>query len=420
MDKLQNYFDLKEGRVKLFFSLTIIALVLLSWLGLIDDISTDYIDSALIQATVAFGTARMLNALISVMQSTSVEFSFFVTGGSIGIGQLLDPINDLVEQYSSLMKLSIGSLVIQKVLLLIVSDTLFKVLITLSGLALLISIHRETQGAVNLLMKTFVFMCFLRFALVLVVALNGLVDNHFLFDQTRQDMASLEALPVEVESMKLEGLSSEEIEAAAQEATAMLDERSAALDVARAEAETSLSEVNKTLAEAEENLATLEAELTQIQRLNPFAREEQHTAALDRVSNLRTEHRDLSRVLTTLQADSEKIEKERLALAEAGMGERTGLWDSISGGVSGIGSSLAKYGNPATYMDMQVRFEAAIDTMVRVMSLFVLRTLILPLLFFFMLLKGFRLIWGIDARELLSKGKRDKTTEPSPLPQAQG
>lgn len=52
---------------------------------------------------VSFATARTLNAVISVVQGTQVELQPGGVGMTFTPGQVLDPINDLVEQFSLLM-----------------------------------------------------------------------------------------------------------------------------------------------------------------------------------------------------------------------------------------------------------------------------------------------------------------------------
>ena len=195
---------LLKGRGRVIVMAVVLVLMLVSWLGVIDRASTEYIDSSLVQASVAFGVAKLLNALISMLQSVEVEVSMITFSGSLGLGELLDPFNDLVEDYSSLMKLSIGSLLIQKLLLGIISDLFFKVLLTLSGALVLVSLLRPSLAGFNQLVRLFAFLVFLRFALVLVVALNGVVGEYFLADQSNQGIASLEALPSKVEARDLE------------------------------------------------------------------------------------------------------------------------------------------------------------------------------------------------------------------------
>lgn len=195
---MQGIIDLSRPGTRALLVGLVVLCVGLSWLGLLDARCSEYVDGSLLQAGLAFATARGLNALISVMQSTTLSFSLFA-GVQVTLGELLDPFNDLVEQYSSMMKLAIGSLVIQKVLLDIVSDMLFKVLLSLSGLLLAGSVLLRSALWTNWLMKIFALLLFLRFALVLAVALNGLVDRVYIADQTRAELAVLGSVSTEIE-----------------------------------------------------------------------------------------------------------------------------------------------------------------------------------------------------------------------------
>lgn len=62
-----------------------------------------HLEANLTRAVALFGTARALNAAISVLQSAEVTGSVVVAQGSISPGQALDPVNDLVERFSAVM-----------------------------------------------------------------------------------------------------------------------------------------------------------------------------------------------------------------------------------------------------------------------------------------------------------------------------
>ncbi len=74
-----------------------------AWFAPLDITASRYAESGLQRALVSFATARTLNAVISVVQGTQVA----VQPGGVGVtftpGQALDPVNDLVEQFSLLM-----------------------------------------------------------------------------------------------------------------------------------------------------------------------------------------------------------------------------------------------------------------------------------------------------------------------------
>ena len=70
---------------------------------------TRYLDSALLKATASFALARGLNGIITVVQESSVSAGVIVEG-NVAVGQILDPVNDLVEGFSWVMLASIISL----------------------------------------------------------------------------------------------------------------------------------------------------------------------------------------------------------------------------------------------------------------------------------------------------------------------
>ncbi len=111
-------------------------LTILSWAGSLDKYSDDYTNSAIIQAGSAYAVARGINATVSVLQTSTVSASAGVGvtgGGSIMIGEFLDPLNDLIERFSEVMTVALGSLVMQKVLITIAANKLFSGLLTLLG-----------------------------------------------------------------------------------------------------------------------------------------------------------------------------------------------------------------------------------------------------------------------------------------------
>lgn len=74
-----------------------------AWLAPLDSSASGYAQAGLKRALVTFATARALNAVISVMQGTEVAVQPAGVGVVLTPGQVLDPVNDLVEQFSALM-----------------------------------------------------------------------------------------------------------------------------------------------------------------------------------------------------------------------------------------------------------------------------------------------------------------------------
>ena len=156
----------------------LIAAVLLvclgAWTGLLDNFAADYIKKSFRDTGIIFGTAMGINALISVLQGTELDLIFL----SFSVGELLDPINDLVERFSSVMTVAMASIFIQKLLLETVSSFWFNIAATLSGAMVIIALLLGKKAV--LIWRFFLFVVFLRFALSLVVAGNMWVDRTFL------------------------------------------------------------------------------------------------------------------------------------------------------------------------------------------------------------------------------------------------
>lgn len=92
-------------------------MILGSWLAPLDPPAAQQVDAGLKRALVTFATARALNAVISVAQGTEVSVQPLGFGVNFTPGQLLDPVNDLVEQFSNLMLMASVAFGVQKVLI---------------------------------------------------------------------------------------------------------------------------------------------------------------------------------------------------------------------------------------------------------------------------------------------------------------
>ena len=87
--------DLKkrfEGNVVM--TIAIVLIVLVSQFRLIDGYVENYTDESIKRGAIVFATARGINALVSMAQSTTVEVGFIVSG-SVSIGEILDPLNEV-------------------------------------------------------------------------------------------------------------------------------------------------------------------------------------------------------------------------------------------------------------------------------------------------------------------------------------
>lgn len=162
-----------------------VLLVLLAWTGSLDGLSQSYVGDSLVDAGIIYGTARGINALVSALQGTELDM-WLVT---FSIGELLDPVNDVIERFSAVMTVAITSLVIQRLILVIVSDQTFTIALTALAAASLIAFLIGRAWGARALARTFLVVAFLRFSLALVVLANLWVDRAFLPDSTSAEHA---------------------------------------------------------------------------------------------------------------------------------------------------------------------------------------------------------------------------------------
>ena len=91
--------------------------VVVSSVTSVDRYAREDLDSLFRRALVTFALARTLNGLISVVQGTEVALQPAGIGVTLTPGEILDPVNDLVERFSWIMLAATISLGIQQVLL---------------------------------------------------------------------------------------------------------------------------------------------------------------------------------------------------------------------------------------------------------------------------------------------------------------
>ena len=169
----------------------IVLLVALSSTHLADDYVDDYTGESIRNAALTYASARGINALVSVLQSSEIEAGVVVSG-SMTIGEVLDPLNDMIERFSTVMTWVLASLAAQKVLLLLASHLLFLYLVAVLGVSALLLLYCGSARAQRLAFRCFLVVAFVRFALGFAVALNSGADYLFLQQQLESNTQQIE------------------------------------------------------------------------------------------------------------------------------------------------------------------------------------------------------------------------------------
>lgn len=155
--------------MKILITLLLIVISFFSLFTTIDESVMIIYSENFDRAVYSFAIAKGLNAIISVLQSSEVSASFFV-GATVGIGQILDPINDLVERFSWVMLVSSVSIGMQHLLLVLGKSMFIKILLLVSVLFTLLCLWmRKLDKSIIFVfsIKLFIFLFILRFGAVI-------------------------------------------------------------------------------------------------------------------------------------------------------------------------------------------------------------------------------------------------------------
>lgn len=160
-------------------ALFMLAAVACAWLAPLDAPAAGQVDAGLKRALISFASARALNAVISVAQGTELSVQPLGVGVTLTPGQLLDPVNDLIEKFSTLMLAASVAFGVQKAL--IAMGGWWAVSLVLSAVALGWAwLYLRQQAIPAWLSRALVIALMLRFAIPVVTLGTDLLWQKFL------------------------------------------------------------------------------------------------------------------------------------------------------------------------------------------------------------------------------------------------
>ena len=183
-------------------ALAALLIVACSWYPPVQDLANDQVDAGLKRAVVSFASARALNAAISVLQGTAVSAQPLGVGVTFTLGEVLDPINDLVERFSEWMLIASVAFGVQKMLLLIGSHWAVSALV--SALAVLWALLFVYRRSPLWLSRLLVVLLMVRFAIPVVTLGSDFVFRQILADDYAQSQAYLELAARQVDQQAQE------------------------------------------------------------------------------------------------------------------------------------------------------------------------------------------------------------------------
>ena len=173
-----------------------IVIVVCSWYPPIQNIANAQVDAGLKRALISFASARTLNAVISVVQGTEFSMQPLGVGVTLTIGQVLDPINDLVEQFSSVMLVASVAFGVQKALLLIGAHWLISTLV--SGFAVAWAVLYHLQKSPNWLSSVMLVLVMIRFTIPMVTIGSDLIFQQLMAKDYQEQQSRLDVTTREI------------------------------------------------------------------------------------------------------------------------------------------------------------------------------------------------------------------------------
>lgn len=382
----------KEIKNKYVPLLIIAVLVGMSWLSPLDKYPDDLTDDSIIQAGVAYVTARVINGVVSALQTSTVEVGVGLSG-SIAFGEVLDPINDMIERFSDVMSLSLGSLFLQKIILVISAHNIFKVLITLAGVALCASIFFQNVPLSQVTYRIFILLVIIRLSFSVLVLVNGVVNSFFINQQISDESGKLDEFKSDMIRLRDNSVILDEDQNAYGKIIQADQQKLAEIDTTILPGlEKDLELARGELENAKTSLGKIQKERGWFDRINLL---KSHTKA-DRAG---AEVDEADKIVERLQDSIENYTGERKQLTEEIVDNKKRLAGEPVGILDKIKKSLPSVDGLKRNLSLDVigdNLTDAVNNMIRLSVLFILKTVLLPIAFLYVLTKVVRRVWKAD------------------------
>ncbi|MCP5182246.1 MAG: hypothetical protein H6994_20300 [Pseudomonadales bacterium] len=178
---------------KLALTAALIAAACLAVMRPLDDLASSNLSDSLRKSLATYAVVRGLNAMISVAQGTELALQPAGIGVTLTVGEVLDPLNDLVERFSWVVLAAAASLGVQRLLVELFSTNIANALTVVAALWLIATLWRPAISEAYLSRRIGIGILFARFAITLVVIGVGWIDESFLSERQNASIRHLEA-----------------------------------------------------------------------------------------------------------------------------------------------------------------------------------------------------------------------------------
>lgn len=313
-----------------------------------------------------YAISRSLNAAVSLVQSA--EISLIVA--NVDIGEVLDPVNDAIERFSTVLTWATTSLLVQKFVITLVGSTGYKVIATGAAVIYLVAVSFGlNSGRLAAMAKAaFEFLGWITLASVLAIWFSISVTSEWVGDSLRTAERDLQAF--KLEATQLQGLTTGTFDADVETSKALEEQRAS---------------VSGSVEAAQARLAAIEAEITHLQGQMEAARPKR--SWMDRVRSPfggenSPEIQSVDAALLASQEQRQTIEFE----IETRLADLACIDKQLAGGTcEGVMGRLSAFTNGVTAL--AGKSPELIVSLLDVMAAVIFKNLLAPILLAYVILK---------------------------------
>jgi len=290
------------------------------------------------------------------------------------------------------MTVSLSSLAMQKILLTVAGNKVFSGLLTLFGLLSVLLICAKRSGMLPLILKLFIILALVRFSLGVVVLTNSAVDQLFLSAPIEKNSAQLGDFKDSINNLQRE---KELSKTARTNIRQSIEQAELAKEEIKAKAipvlDGKLKSVEAKLKIAISKLETERENAGLINTWNPLADNPKIQVAIDTVDKLTSEQDAISEKITQMQ--------QKVASLEEKIASNASLLSGDSGDIVSMFNGIKQN---LTISSIEAKVSGFVQNIIDLLVLFILKTILLPLMFFYLLITLVKAAWHTDWKQYIS------------------
>jgi hypothetical protein len=169
----------------------------------LDAAADSYFEDSVTKASIAYGTARLINAGVSVVKESTLQLEPGGVGVVVAVGQVADPLDDMTERLSSILVTAIVSLLVQKMSFEIAQVFVFQLIGILLIIIVPLSFFRRGMLLQyrNLLIKIMLFLVVVRLFLPCSALLSQHLNEQLFFPKIEERQLMIEPLIQDFKSL---------------------------------------------------------------------------------------------------------------------------------------------------------------------------------------------------------------------------